>query len=84
MTKTNNKKGDKKMKQRMTIMIKTNQLVKGANFWWSEFLEKIIITKSTPKMVWYFAKHDDNYKPERRISKENMLDLLNGCNFIEI
>ena len=68
-----------------TAMITEKQLITGANFWWSEYCEKIIINKASPKMVWYFRKKaNDKYDREKRMSKEDMLTLLNGCNFTEI
>ena len=65
-------------------MITATQLKTGANFYSSEFAEKIIINKATPKMVWYIKLPNPKHKPEKRISKISMLALLNACKFIEI
>lgn len=65
-------------------MITVSQLKKGASFYSPEFQQKIIVTKDTLKMVWYLSRYDyhgGGYNPDKRITKDALLTLLNSCDF---
>ena len=65
-------------------MITRKQLRIGANFYSSELNEKIILNKVTLKMVWYINLPNPRYNFEKRMTKIDMLALLNACKFKKI